>query len=62
MDCRLIHCLCNGLPLDMNVYDAALWSSLVELTDISANNNGTPVEIPDFTRGAWKEENNKIFS
>lgn len=51
MDSRLIHCLRNGLPLDMNVYDAALWSSLVELTDISANNGGAPVEIPDFTCG-----------
>ena len=54
MDCRLIHCLRNGLPLDMNVYDAALWSCLVELTDTSANNGGTPVEIPDFTRGKWR--------
>ena len=54
MDCRLIHCLRNGLPLDMNVYDAALWSCLVELTDTSANNNGAPVEIPDFTRGRWR--------
>ena len=56
MDSRLIHCLRNGLPLDMNVYDAALWSSLVELTYISANNGGTPVEIPDFTRGGWRRE------
>ena len=54
MDCRLIHCLRNGLPLDMNVYDAALWSCLVELTDTSANNNGAPIEIPDFTRGRWR--------
>ena len=54
MDSRLIHCLRNGLPLDMNVYDAALWSCLVELTDTSANNNGAPIEIPDFTRGKWK--------
>ena len=54
MDSRLIHCLRNGLPLDMNVYDAALWSCLVELTDTSANNGGTPVEIPDFTRGKWR--------
>ena len=53
MDCRLIHCLRNGLPLDMNVYDAALWSCLVELTDISASNDGAPIEIPDFTRGKW---------
>ena len=54
MDCRLVHCLRNGLPLDMNVYDAALWSCLVELTDTSANNGGTLVEIPDFTRGKWE--------
>ena len=54
MDCRLIYCLRNGLPLDMNVYDAALWSCLVELTHTSASNNGAPIEIPDFTRGKWK--------
>jgi predicted dehydrogenase len=59
MDSRLIHCLRNGLPLDMNVYDAALWSSLVELTYISANNGGTPIEIPDFTRGGWRRERPK---
>ena len=62
MDCRLIHCLRNGLPLDMNVYDAALWSCLVELTDISASNGGTPVEIPDFTRGQAATSNRKAFS
>ena len=56
MDSRLIHSLRNGLPLDMNVYDAALWSCLVELTDTSASNGGTPVEIPDFTRGRWRGE------
>lgn len=53
MDYRLIYCLRNGLPLDMDVYDAAEWSCLVELTEISAENDGAPVEIPDFTRGAW---------
>ena len=62
MDCRLIHCLRNGLPLDMNVYDAALWSSLVELTDISASNGGAPVEIPDFTRGQATACEKKAFS
>ncbi|MBE6212050.1 MAG: Gfo/Idh/MocA family oxidoreductase [Rikenellaceae bacterium] len=53
MDSRLIYCLRNGLPLDMDVYDAAEWSSLVELTEQSALSGGTPVEIPDFTRGEW---------
>lgn len=53
MDYRLVYCLQNGLPLDQDVYDAAEWSSLVELTEISATNYGRPVEVPDFTRGAW---------
>lgn len=53
MDFRLIYCLQNGLPLDMDVYDAAEWSSLVELTSISVENNALMVQIPDFTRGNW---------
>lgn len=56
MDYRLIYCLRNGLPLDMNVYDGALWSSLGELTETSIENGFAPVEIPDFTRGSWNKE------
>lgn len=54
MNLRLIYCLRNGLPLDMDVYDAAAWSCLVELTERSVLKNGRPVDIPDFTRGGWK--------
>lgn len=57
MDYRLIYCLRNGLPLDMNVYDGALWSSIAPLTELSVENNSAPVAIPDFTRGGWKKEN-----
>lgn len=53
MDYRLIYCLQNGLPLDMDVYDLAEWCCLISLTEISLKNNSAPVEIPDFTRGAW---------
>jgi predicted dehydrogenase len=53
MDYRLIYCLRNGLPLDMDVYDLAEWCSLVPLTEISLDSGSAPVEIPDFTRGAW---------
>jgi predicted dehydrogenase len=53
MDYRLVYCLHNGLPLDMDVYDLAEWSCLGELTRISIENNSAPVEVPDFTRGAW---------
>jgi hypothetical protein len=33
---------------------SAPWSSPVELTERSVRRNGESVEIPDFTRGAWK--------
>jgi hypothetical protein len=55
MDYRLIYCLQKGLPLDMDVYDAAEWSSIIELTEISVQNQSSLVKIPDFTRGAWNE-------
>jgi predicted dehydrogenase len=53
MDYRLIYCLQHGLPLDQDVYDAAEWSCLGELTAASIANGGLPVYIPDFTRGDW---------
>lgn len=53
MDSRLIYCLQNGLPLDMDVYDLAEWCSLIPLTALSLEHGSAPVEIPDFTRGNW---------
>ena len=53
MDYRLIYCLRNGLPLDQDVYDAAEWSCLGELTRVSIENGNMPVVMPDFTRGDW---------
>ena len=55
MDYRLIYCLRNGLPLDMDVYDLAEWCCMAELTRLSIENNSAPVEIPDFTRGGWNK-------
>lgn len=53
MDYRLVYCLRNGLPLDMDVYDLAEWCCLPELTRISLENGSMPVAVPDFTRGSW---------
>lgn len=61
MDYRLIYCLRNGLPLDMDVYDAAEWSSIVELSKKSIENQSMPIKIPDFTRGAWKKKDRVIY-
>lgn len=55
MDYRLIYCLRNGLPLDEDVYDAAEWSCLTELSRLSIENGNVPVAIPDFTRGEWNK-------
>lgn len=51
---RLIDCLRNGLPLDQDVYDAALWSAIAPLSEWSVESRSYPVPVPDFTRGAWK--------
>jgi predicted dehydrogenase len=56
MNWRLIQCLREGLPLDLTVYDAAAWSSIVPLSIASVSKSGTPVAVPDFTRGAWKNQ------
>lgn len=54
MDWRLIDCLHNGIPLDQDVYDAALWSSIAPLSSWSVANRSNSIEIPDFTRGSYK--------
>jgi len=38
-------------PLD--VYDAAAWSVITPLSELSIENNGEPQDFPDFTRGMW---------
>ena len=55
MDYRLVYCLHNGLPLDQDVYDAAEWSCIGELSAVSAKHNSMPVAVPDFTRGDWNK-------
>jgi len=53
-DYRLVKCLHEGLPTDMNVYDAASISAVGPLSEWSVANGGRPVEFPDFTRGRWR--------
>ena len=51
---RLAYCLQNGLPLDQNVYDLASWCCLCELSEKSVRRRSASMDVPDFTRGAWK--------
>lgn len=54
MSWRLIDCLKNGLPVDIDVYDAAAWSCIVPLSEMSVKNGSQPVSIPDFTCGSYR--------
>lgn len=54
MNWRVIDCLRNGLPLDQDVYDAALWSVVAPLSEWSVANRSQSIDVPDFTNGAWE--------
>ncbi|MFJ5837111.1 Gfo/Idh/MocA family protein [Streptomyces shenzhenensis] len=50
---RTVQSMRAGLVPDLDVYDAAVWCSPVPLSVKSLAAGGRPVQIPDFTRGAW---------
>jgi len=54
MNYRLVKCLQTGEYPDMDVYDAAAWSAVSELSEKSVANRSNSVDFPDFTRGLWK--------
>ena len=62
MDWRWVDCLRNGLTIDHNVYDAALWRAIGPLSEKSVANRSTAVNIPDFTRGNWSTNKPLDFS
>jgi len=67
-----IDCLRNGLPLDQDVYDAALWSSIGSLSEWSVKNQSTCfrtfkgaeiyARIESFVSTARKQEDRDVFS
>ena len=61
MDLRWAYCLQQGLPLDTDVYDLASWCAVSELTERSVLNRSASMDIPDFTRGAWKTPCNSVL-
>jgi predicted dehydrogenase len=52
---RLVQCVKEGLPPDMDVYDAATWSAVAPLSIASVSRGSQPVEFPDFTQGKWQQ-------
>jgi predicted dehydrogenase len=51
---RLIECMKQGLPPDIDVYDAAAWSAPGPLSEASIKQGSAPQKFPDFTRGRWE--------
>lgn len=51
---RMLQCVREGLPPDMDVYDAAAWSAVAPLSVTSVSRGSAPIEFPDFTRGHWQ--------
>jgi predicted dehydrogenase len=51
---RLIKALRTGSAPDIDVYDAATWSCITELSEKSVASRSSPMDFPDFTRGRWK--------
>lgn len=54
MNYRLMTCLKRGDPPDMDVYDAAAISAVVELSEQSIANRSQSMDFPDFTRNRWR--------
>jgi hypothetical protein len=52
---RLLQCLREGLPPDMDVYDAAALSAVGPLSVASVSRGSAPIEFPDFTQGKWQQ-------
>ena len=53
----------DNKPAPIDVYDAAAWSAISALSEISIAGGNTPVDFPDFTRGQWiKFRDEKVFA
>ena len=40
-------------PAPLDVYDAAAWSAITGLSEMSVARGGALIDFPDFTRGQW---------
>jgi hypothetical protein len=54
---RLLQCVREGLPPDLDVYDAASWSAIGPLSVTSVSRGSGPIEFPDFTQAKWMQRN-----
>ena len=55
VDHAFIECIKRKQPFPLDVYDMATWYAITPLSEKSIAKGGQVQDIPDFTRGAWKE-------
>jgi len=53
VDHAFVEIVKRKLPAPLDAYDAAAWSSITPLSEMSVSEGGEPMQIPDFTRGRW---------
>ncbi|MDD2436101.1 MAG: Gfo/Idh/MocA family oxidoreductase [Massilibacteroides sp.] len=56
----LIDAIRNKKPAPMDCYDAAAWSAISGLSEMSIARGGALVDFPDFTRGQWIHRKSKF--
>ena len=49
-----IECIKREVPFPLDVYDLATWYAITPLSEKSIAEHGQVQDIPDFTRGKWK--------
>lgn len=53
VDHAFVEMVKRKLEAPLDAYDAAAWSAITPLSELSIENNGEPQDFPDFTRGRW---------
>jgi predicted dehydrogenase len=53
VDHAFVEIVKRKLEAPLDAYDAAVWSSITPLSEISIAKGSEPVDVPDFTKGLW---------
>jgi hypothetical protein len=58
---QLLYAIQKNVKPPMDVYDAASWSVISDLSAKSLLNKNMQVDFPDFTRGKWQDRKSDYF-
>jgi hypothetical protein len=54
VDNAFIECIKREIEFPLDVYELATWYAITPLSEKSIEEGGQVQEIPDFTKGGWK--------